>query len=150
MGSTDCGVDGCEREARKAGLCWAHAKRRQNGQDANVLARPSGVERLTEAALRYAAAEDDDDFERAKDNLRKAAAAASHAALAELAAAGRRRARAAGVKFGRPPKVDLEQVRQLLPLVGSARALAERLAVSEATAYRLRAALAKVRSSESA
>lgn len=108
-----CSVDGCESPAAKGGLCWAHAKRRAKGQDANVLPRPSGLERLREAALKYADAEGDEDFRRAEDNLRKAAAALM------------RRARG-----GRPATVAHEEALNALRAAGSLRRAAAVLGVS--------------------
>ena len=76
-GGAECAVDGCVNEARKAGLCWAHERRRRRGQVVNapLAPRPSGIQRLTEAALRYAEADGDAEFLRARDNLRAAAVA---------------------------------------------------------------------------
>lgn len=118
MGPTaggECSVDGCPRQAEHDGLCQGHLKRRQRGQVVNepLAARPSGVERLTEAALRYAAAEGEEDFRRAKDNLRKAAVAVQTSkVISELTREALAQRKAAGARLGRPPKVTTEQVIQ--------------------------------------
>jgi hypothetical protein len=70
-----CSVDECETPVERAGLCGAHYKRKRLGHAPHKLARPRGLERLTEAALAYAGAEDDETFRKARDNLRKSAIA---------------------------------------------------------------------------
>jgi hypothetical protein len=117
---TPCSVDDCPNEANRGGRCWAHAKRKARGQDANTLARPSGLERLREAALRYADAEDDEDFRRAEDNLRKAAYA-----IARRANGG-----------GRPAKVQVDTALAALRAVGSLRGAAALLGCSHVAVWR--------------
>lgn len=72
-----CSVDGCERPAKRSGVCWAHAKRKVRGVVVDgALARryASQWERLTEAALHYADVGDDERaYKLAKDRLRQAA-----------------------------------------------------------------------------
>jgi hypothetical protein len=75
---TPCGVDGCDNGGRKAGLCWAHYKRRQRGRPLSPpIAHPPRTwsESLTRAALKYADVESEDDhaFLRARDALRRQA-----------------------------------------------------------------------------
>lgn len=119
---TPCSVDGCENEAKRAGLCWSHRKRKLRGHVVNeaLAARPSGRERVREAALAYANAETDADFKRAEDNLFKAAYA-----IAKRASGG-----------GRPAKVDVDAALAALRSVGSIRGAASLLGVSRMAVWR--------------
>lgn len=69
-----CSVDGCTRHVEKQGLCAAHRKRKQRGQEVSAPVRDyrmKAEERLSKAALRYANAESDDEYRRAKVLLAK-------------------------------------------------------------------------------
>lgn len=141
---TPCSVDACPNEAKKAGYCWGHWKRKGRGQTVNVplAERPkSAIERLTEAALTYADAGDADEaeFERAKDNLRKAAAAyerdESQVSRTELRAL-QEALDGLKSKLGRPPKVSAVLVLETVRRLGGIAKTALELRVSVRTVQR--------------
>jgi hypothetical protein len=68
-----CAVEDCPNEPRRAGMCWAHIKRKQRGRPLSQprQERLSPQMRVAHNALRYAHAEDED-FERAAAALRMA------------------------------------------------------------------------------
>lgn len=111
-------VGGCERSAKKVGMCWGHFKRRLRNQDTDVQLTPrlSRLARLEEVALTYAEADADDDEEwrRARENLRKAA----------------------NMVGGRPRKVSAKLVVELVAAVGSIQRAAQQLGISRVTAWR--------------
>lgn len=135
---TPCSVDGCENHVAKDGLCSGHYKRKQRGQPVAVQlqAKPSGVERLREAALAYAEADEDDEFARADANLLKAAAAARASAIAELTRRALANLRAQGVRLGGPRKVEPELALRTVEEAGSLKRAAVKLAVSVKTIRR--------------
>lgn len=98
-------------------------------------------ERITECVLAYADAEDDDDFAHARDNLRKAAAAYGSSATSELVRDALAKLKAAGVKLGRPRKVTLELVAEVIVREGRVCRAAAVLGVSRWTIRRAIAAL---------
>jgi hypothetical protein len=132
-GPGDCSVDGCPNEAAKGGYCWGHLKRGQRGSTVStpLAVRPTSPwERLLEAALTYADVESDGEFERARDNLRHAAMSYARRGLSGLVLEGLRRAREAGRRIGRPPKVDPATARALVEKGASIREAAGMLGVS--------------------
>ncbi len=77
-----CKVMGCEREAKHAGMCFAHYRRKLRGRPLNTplkLRKINAWELLHEAAIRYANAEDDREYELAYYALRRAALKYAHA-----------------------------------------------------------------------
>jgi hypothetical protein len=133
-----CAVDGCENDAARGGLCWAHVKEKQRtGKLSPLSKRPaSALERLTEAAIAYAEAEEDDEFRRARDNLRKSAAAYAVRHPGETVREALARAKAQGVRLGRPPKLTPEKARELVDSAGSIKRAAAMLGVSRRTVRR--------------
>lgn len=80
----ECAIDGCRREAFRQGVCYAHMKRRQRGQDVSTpignASWPGGLEpgevlspkeKLLKVAVDYVEcdAEDDDKFKRTENLL---------------------------------------------------------------------------------
>lgn len=134
-----CSFEGCPNEAKRGGLCWAHLKQRSrdDGRLQEVRRRPeSRIERLTEAALAYAAAETEEEFRRARDNLRKSALAAGPELIGELTREALARLRARGVRLGRPPKVDPVVAARVLGEAGGLAEAAARLGVHPRTLRR--------------
>lgn len=138
-----CRFGDCVNEAQRDGLCWAHLKQRErDGRLREVKTKPeSPRDRLREAALAYADAADydEDAFKRADDNLRKSAIAyARHGVVQDIREA-LARARARGVRLGRPRKADPAQVAELVAAVGVKQAAA-RLGCSVRTVKRAKRA----------
>jgi len=138
-----CTVPGCERPSdRGRERCCMHEKRHQRGGDmsAPVVVRLPPRERFIEACNALAEAEDDAEYESAQ----KAALAAFREMAAEQARAeaSRRikaalaRARAAGVRIGRPPSVDPHEAARLYATLRTLRAVAAHLRVNVATVHR--------------
>lgn len=65
----------CGRPAARAGLCWAHVKRAQRGQDLDAPIAGRSTEdaftRLSDAALAYSDAMDGDDDQAVRETTRK-------------------------------------------------------------------------------
>lgn len=135
---TPCSVDGCENEAQRNGVCWAHVKQRQRESEVTpVTRRPStALERLTEAALAYAEADEHEDYIRARDNLRKSASAYGRKHVSEAVREAMAELKANGVHVGRPRKLDPESTIRLVSEVGGTKRAAARLQVSERTVRR--------------
>lgn len=144
---SECSVDGCPFPVRKGGYCDSHLKRQTRkriGESSIPVSglierRPSGMERVCECALTYyeADSEDDDAYRRAFDNLRKAVAAGRSDAISGLVKEALARAKACGVRLGRPPKLVIETAVAVVRETGSVRAAAVRLCVSVETVRRV-------------
>lgn len=136
-----CAIDDCGNPVASGGLCAGHLKRRQRGMPlhAALLPRPTGLERLSEAALRYADAGDDDgEYTRARDNLRKAAMTLQTAALvSEWTREAMAKLKASGVHVGRPRKLDERALLAALSRYSSQKQLAAALGVSTRTVRRM-------------
>lgn len=83
-----CAVDGCERPAKKAGVCWAHRKRKQRKghglptPDISAPVREYGLhprQHLERVSLLHADADTDEGYRRARDLLVKYALALARA-----------------------------------------------------------------------
>ncbi len=94
------------------------------------------MERLTESALTYAAAEEDGEWERARDNLRKSAAAYGRTHFATRIREALAALKARGVRLGPPPKVEPEAVVKVVAELGDVAQAATTLRVSERTVWR--------------
>jgi hypothetical protein len=73
-----CSVEGCDRQARRVGMCWAHEKRRRYRKPVSVSLPPadqSPGDRWLVLAMAVADADELPDLERALDRMRKAALA---------------------------------------------------------------------------
>lgn len=139
MSEAPCAVDGCENEARRRGYCWAHLKRLQKGQElgSKIQTKPkSPMERLTEAIHAYVDADGDDEFELARKALLRAVSACRPAVSAELIRAGLDRARANGVRLGRPRTVCPNEIRVMVAKVG-VRGTARALGIARSTVQRV-------------
>ena len=82
MSDQVCTVDACGRDARKAGLCWGHYKRKMRDQPVNVQLAERGHtdwERLMLAFERYQAAEERIGEKDAQTALRRARWRLEHA-----------------------------------------------------------------------
>jgi hypothetical protein len=141
---TECTEEGCHREARRRGLCWAHIKRTIPSRGARPPSSTPVAERginpqdrLAEAIHSYVDAESDEEFSRARDNLRKVIAAARPSAIGELTREALAALKAQGVRLGRPPKVKAEAAVLVIQAAPSVRVAAEQLGVSARTLYRL-------------
>ena len=85
-----CIADGCERAAARAGLCWAHLKRRQRNVDMGRPLREYGqhplahLERIA-TQLREMESDEESDgaYKRRRELIRKLAAAYGKALAAE-------------------------------------------------------------------
>lgn len=138
-----CTIDGCEQQASKCGLCWAHYKRRQQQKPLFVPTRAtyaSPLDVVAAAAERYASAEEESDFVKARDNLRKASARHGQANFRLKVSQRTRRAlsmaRKRGVHLGRPVLVDGEKARAALAEHRTVARAAKALGVSERTLRR--------------
>lgn len=116
----NCTIDSCERPAARAGLCWAHVKRRQEKRPldsplADTQARSgehemTPLERLEKTALDLADAEEDEDYERARERLRKLVDLEGRRKAKMRIQAALDAAKKRGVHVGRPPSVTAEAV----------------------------------------
>lgn len=134
VSSDTCSEDGCTKPAARGGRCWSCDRARYGGRTtkerAEAQPRPSGWERVHEAALELADAGDDDEgYARAVDNLRKASKAYGRRSFAEAVKAGLVEARRRGARMGRPSRVDPVQAADLARMFG-VRGAARMLGVS--------------------
>ena len=125
-----CDGPECEREAVPGGrFCAGHYKQHSRGQPLTPLrSYASTWDRLVESAISFVDADSDDDleFKRAKDALAAAARAYKSDSQREAIRAGIARARAKGIRVGRPRSAEYDQVRELvkrLGIRGAARAM---------------------------
>lgn len=133
-----CSFDGCERETKRSGFCWAHLKQMARKQRLRPVAqlRKSSGDRLTECIHAYVDADTEADFARARDNLRKAIAAHRSTAISELTREGMARRKREGVHVGRPHSVNPRIAAAMVELEGSIRKAAARLQVSASSIFR--------------
>lgn len=116
----NCTIDSCERPAARAGLCWAHVKRRQEKRPldtplADTQSRSgehemTPLERLEKTALDLADAEEDEDYARARERLRKLVDLEGRRKQRKRVQAALDELRRKGVRLGRPPSVTAEAV----------------------------------------
>lgn len=125
----------CDEPAFRGDLCSTHTKQMQRtGHTTDVQERcVSVLERVLIAAdrLSNAPADDDAEYDRRRRSLEAACAALGQEKLKHRIAAGQRSARRRGVRFGRPPKLDVQSVKKTLRM--SARAAARVLGVDPKT-----------------
>ncbi len=136
--SDTCTIGDCGEPAARAGLCWGHLKRRQEGRtvegalSATRSPTVSPREVLREAAIAYADVDssDDDEYYRVDQRLRKAAESYARRATRERIRATLAALRVTGRRLGRPVSVTAEAVLVAQAQFGSLRATAKGLGVS--------------------
>lgn len=136
----NCIIDSCERPAARAGLCWAHVKRRQEKRPldsplADTQARSgehemTPLERLEKTALDLADAEEDEDYARARERLRKLVDLEGRRKQRKRVQAALDELRRKGVRLGRPPSVTAEAVLRAMDEFKTMAATARALGVS--------------------
>lgn len=140
-----CDVPGCEdpkdpgfpRPAFRNGKCSSHMKQLQRtGRTAPIKEKLPVSERLIEAYGRFAEADSDEDYERHKREFRVLAKALGKEEISSSLKEALARARAAGRRLGRPPKVDRARVIDLVRLLGRTSLVARVLQVSTRTIQR--------------
>ena len=140
-----CAVDGCEGEAKKAGFCWAHYKRRQEGRTINepinkiTGSRTINAESVLEACLRYAEADSDDDeaWRKARRAMLYIAESYGRRAISEKIRRTLREKQERGEPVGRP-KTAIDDADIELLRIGAIRVqqVAEKYAVSRVTVWK--------------
>ncbi len=111
------GPDGgpCELEVFRLGLCMAHAQQQvRKGKLQPLQEKLSPEERLIVAATEHLEADGDEDWERTRRATINAAKALGTKARGMTIREALAEAQARGVRIGRPPEVDIDEVRRLL------------------------------------
>ncbi len=111
------GPDGgpCELEVFRLGLCMAHAQQQvRKGKLHPLQEKLSPEERLIVAATEHLEADGDEDWERTRRATINAAKALGTKARSMTIREALAEAQARGVRIGRPPEVDLTEVRRWL------------------------------------
>lgn len=139
-----CTVPDCDRPVGGHGkdLCSTHMKQVQRtGKTQPIAEKLSAEERVIEAGNAMVQAEDDDEgYEEKRRAFLLASKGLGQKASREAMKLALDSARARGIRLGRPPKVDLKTLRELMKL-RAPQLVARLLGVSERTLYRARRAL---------
>lgn len=128
----------CEELAYRKGLCPLHLKQQQRQRPFTPKAEKLNLEeKAIEAWSAYveASSVDDREYERKRRAALASALELGQTKLSERVRRGLALAKRRGVRLGRPPKVDDDQVKRLLKQLGSIRAVAAKLGVSTSTVW---------------
>lgn len=141
-----CEVEGCERPVGGHGkdLCSTHMKQVQRtGKTQPIAEKLSLEERVIMAGNAMVQAEDDNEgYEEKRRAFLLASKGLGQKASRDAMKLALDSARARGIRLGRPPKVDLKALRELMKLK-TPQLVARLLGVSERTLYRARRALSR-------
>lgn len=139
-----CDVEGCEPPVGGHGrdVCSSHMKQLQrNGRTQPITEKLSLEERAILAGNALVEAGDnEDEYEAARKVFIQACRTLGQRASREVIKEALAAARGRGVRLGRPPKVDMKKLRELMKLKPP-QLVALQLGVSQSTVYRARRSL---------
>jgi DNA invertase Pin-like site-specific DNA recombinase len=134
-----CEIGDCDRLAFRDGKCSTHVKQLQRtGKTAPIAEKLSLEERVIvthDEMMR--AGDDDDEYERARRAMLLACKALGKKEASQALKQSFAAAKARGVRLGRPPKADAEEIRRTLEIIGSVTLTARLLGVSRITVWRV-------------